>query len=937
MSAVTTSRRSYALLADGTTIEIRPVEPDDLKMVRRFNRAMSPDNLYLRFFSISRRAAEQEAQRVCRPPDPDHVALLAWLGDRVVGIASYERTATAGVAEVAFAVADDLHGHGIATLLLEHLVSIGRARHVEAFCAQTLAENSAMLRVFADAGLSVERRLEGNVVEVTMPIPKVAALTEADAYLDAVSRRESLADIESLRPLLRPVSVVVVGASRRPGTVGRSILHNIISGGYSGRVYAVNPHAKRLGAIRCLPSVADLPEPVDLAVVAVPPASVPGVAEECGRRGVRGLVVITSALDARQGEELLTACRRHSMRLVGPNCFGIAVPGISLDATFAAAHPAPGVAGLVMQSGGLGFAMLNHLSRIGIGVSSFASVGNKYDVSSNDLLTWWEQDGLTRLAVLYLESFGSPRKFARTARRVGRTMPVLTVYAARTKEAQLAAASHTAAIATPLTSREALFEQAGLIATETFGELLDAAALLATQPVPAGPRVAVVSNVGGAGVLAADACVHCGLIVHTPSDSVQRRLGKIIPPGGALTGPVDTTAAITPARFRRCLELIAADDGVDAMLALVLPTATNDLLPAVCAADIRIPLATVVLDQSEGVRLIARTTRVAARSTHRARDTRSDRPAVAPPAVASRVPAYAYPESAARALGHAVRYGAWLAQPSEDGEALPDLRQADARELVAGFLGRVPGGGWLPPRKTGELLGCYQVPLVPSPAATSEDEAVAMADKLGGHVVLKADVPGVLHKRAAGAVALDLRDSQEVRAAYRRFDDVFGGLLTGVLVQPMVTGGTEVIIGVIQDALFGPLVIFGLGGVATEALADHAARLAPLTSADANDLINSTRAGALLQGQRGTPAADVAALRETLLRISRLADDLPQVAELDLNPVIARPDGVFTVDARIRVTSRETADPFLRQLRNPSHTGPPQQNPHQIPGLKADL
>ncbi len=899
--------RSYALLLDGTTIEIRPAAEADTDAVLRFHQAMSPDNLYLRFFSMSKLAGQQEARRICRPPDSQHLALLAELEGRVIGVASYEPATAPGAAEIAFAVADDMHGRGIATLLLEHLLSLGRARGVQAFTAQTLPENTAMLRVFADAGLTVQRKVADNVIELTMPIPRAPALDEASSYLDAVAHRESLADVESLRPLLSPASVVVVGASRRPGTVGRSILENIISGGYAGRVYAVNPHAQQIGTVRCLPSVTDLPEAPDLAVIAVPPAAVPAAAAECGKRGVRGIVVITSAITPAQGSELLATCRRHSMRLVGPNCFGVAVPGIGLDATFAASHPAGGTAGLVMQSGGLGFALLNHLSRIGVGVSSFASVGNKYDVSSNDLLTWWEQDGLTRLAVLYLESFGNPRKFARTARRVGRSMPVLTVYAGRTEAGQRAAASHTAAVATPLVSREALFQQAGVIATATFGELLDVASLLASQPAPTGKGVAVVSNVGGAGVLAADACVECGLTVRAPSPAVQRKLGKIIPPGGALTGPVDTTAAIAPADFQRCLELAAGDAGVDAVLTLVLPTATNDLLPAVRAADVSVPMAVVVLDQPDGVRLISRTQDPAA--PHGGRKGPGE--AAAP----GMLPAYAYPESAARALGYAAKYGVWRDRPPGSVGDLPSLRRADARDLVTGFLDRLPGGGWLPPAEVSELLACYRIPLAATSVVTSASAAAARAAELGGPVALKADVPGLLHKSDAGAVSLGLRTAREVRAAYHRFQAAFGDRLTGAVIQPMVSEGTEVLIGVVQDPVFGPLVVFGLGGVATEVLGDHAARLAPLTSADADELIHSVRAAPLLLGHRGTPAVDIGALRDALLRVSALADDLPQIAELDLNPVIARPDGVFAVDARVRITSRESADPFLRQLR----------------------
>ena len=374
--------------------------------------------------------------------------------------------------------------------------------------------------------------------------------------------------------MLAPESVAVIGASRRRGTVGRAILDNIRAGRYAGRLYTVNPRARQIGGERCLSSALDLPEAVDLAVIAVPAGRVLDVAERCGQRGVRALVVITSGLDVAACADLLAVCRRHGMRLVGPDCFGVAVPGIGLDATFAASPAQPGVAGLVMQSGGLGLAVVDHLSRLGIGISSFASVGEKLDVSGNDMLMWWEHDGLTKLAVLYIESFGNPRKFARTARRVSATMPVLTVLADRS--VRVAA----------LAGRDALFEQAGVITTHGFGDLIEAAALLATQPVPAGRTVAIVSNVGGAGVLAADACTDLGLSVHHPAGLTRRRLRTLVP-GGTVTGPVDTTAPVSGEDFRQCLELLAADDDVHALVAIVQPTgATGDLVAAIQAADV---------------------------------------------------------------------------------------------------------------------------------------------------------------------------------------------------------------------------------------------------------------------------------------------------------------------------------------------------------------
>jgi acyl-CoA synthetase (NDP forming)/GNAT superfamily N-acetyltransferase len=813
----------YALLADGTTVEIRPATAADFDAVKAMHEAMSPDNTYLRFFNISRVAADTEARRICRDPSPGSAALLALAGGEVAGVASYARTGP-GAAEVAFAVADHMHHRGIATLLLEHLVSYGRSQQITTFTAQTLSENRAMLNVFADAGLPVTRRFVDGVYELTLPLPANDAAVALDSYLTAVAERERRAEIVSLGRVFAPDSVVVVGASRRRGTAGRAILDNIAAGGFAGRLYTVNARARQIGGDRCLASVLDLPEPADLAIIAVPAAGVLDVAEQCGRRGVRSLVVITAGLDAGGCADLLAVCRRHGMRLVGPDSFGVAVPGIGLDATFAVSRPRAGVAGLVMQSGGLGLAVMDQLSRLGVGISSFASAGDKLDVSSNDMLLWWEHDGVTRLAVLYIESFGNPRKFARTARRVGAAMPVLTVLAGR------AAAGHSVIRpAVPLASREALFEQAGVITVHGFGELIETAALLATQPVPAGRTVAVVSNVGSAGLLAADACTDRGLAVYHPHGPVRPRLLALTPEHGAVGGPVDMTATVSGEGFRRCLEVLAAADEVDAIIALVLPTgATGDLVTAVREADVGVPLAAVVLNQAESVRLLSRS-------------------------AGGQVPAYGYPEAAVAALARAASYGAWRAEPRGRVHDFPGIDTAAAHALARDFLGQAPEGGWLPLDQTADLLRCYGIPLA------------------GGE--------GDLTEVAARA------------------------------------DGIEVIVRVAADSVFGPLVEFGLGGVATDVFADHAARLTPLTDTDADKLIRSLRSAPLLAGGDGRPAADLEALRDLLLRVSRLADDLPEVTDLDLNPVIARPDGAVVADARIKLAPYEPQDPFLRRLR----------------------
>ncbi len=765
----------YALLADGTTVEIRPAVPGDFNAVKAMHEAMSPDNSYMRFFNISRLTAELEARRISRNPAPGSAALLAVANGEVVGVASYVPPRDdPGTAEVAFAVADHMHHKGIATLLLEHLVSLARSRQITTFTAETLTDNTAMLGVFADAGLPVRRRYREGLIKLTFPLPGPDG-GDRDTYLNAVAERERSADVVSLRHVFAPESVAVIGASRRPGTVGRAILDNIRAAGYGGRLYLVNPRARQVGGEPYLASALDLPEPADLAVIAVPAAQVLEVAAQCGQRGVRSLVVITSGLDATQSAELLAVCRRHGMRLVGPDCFGVAVPSLGLDATFAARPARPGMAGLVMQSGGLGFALVDHLSRLGIGISSFASVGDKLDVSGNDMLLWWERDDLTRLAVLYLESFGNPRQFARTARRVSYAMPVLTVLT------NTVLTNTVLGQATPF--QEALFEQAGVITTRGFGELIQVTALLATQPVPAGRTVAIVSNVRSAGQLAADASAGLGLSVR---------------------GPVETPAPVSAEAFRQCLEQLAADDEVNAVVAIVLPTgATGDLEGAIREANTGKPLAAVVLTQAESVRLID-----------------------------NRIPAYGSPEAAVRAVAAAAGYGAWLAAPRGHVPALPGVRTADARALI-----QDSAPGWLGPAQAAGLLRCYGIPLA---------------------------------------------------------DPASGGL--GGVVPPGTGGappGPRVVVRVAGDRVFGPLVRLEAGD------SYRTARFTPLTDVDAAYLTSR---------DKSRPDLDV--LHDLLLRVSRLAEDLPEVTELDLDL-----GGAAVISARARVEPYQPQDPYLRRLR----------------------
>ncbi|MGW4595373.1 bifunctional acetate--CoA ligase family protein/GNAT family N-acetyltransferase [Streptomyces sp. NPDC004457] len=886
----------HALLADGTTVRIRRAGPSDHDEVRQLYEEMSPENLRLRFFSVSPSSARQAAERVVRGERPGYRALAAECGGRLVGLAEYEVLPGGGTAEISVAVADGWHHRGVATLLLEHLADAARTAGITAFSADALAENHDVLKVFHDLGLRVTRHFDGPEVHCTVE------LTEDEAYLSAVEARGRVADVVSLQPLLRPRTVAVIGAGRRPGSVGRAILRNIHNGSYAGRLFAVHPEAAAIAGVHACRSVADLPQVPDLVVIAVPAAAVPDAADECGRAGVRALLVVSADLNPEESSALLEACRRHGMRLVGPNCLGLAntEDDVHLDATFAARHPGPGTAGVAVQSGGVGIALLDGLARLGIGVSTFVSLGDKYDVSGNDMLQWWESDRHTDLALLHLESFGNPRAFSRTARRVARAIPVLTVDAGRSEAGRRAAASHTAAAATPTMTRQALFTQAGITATRTIGELMDTAALLHAQPLPHGTKVAVVSNAGGAGVLTADACADAGLVIPPLAADVVDELRALLPDGATATNPVDVTAAVDEEQLRACISLLARHGTVDSVLVSLVPTAVatatgEDLVRALTSAPdpLARPVVAVLPAQAARVELL-------------------------PSAGGGTLPAYSDAEDAARALAHAATRAGWLARQPGAVPQLPDVATVRAKDLATAYLTSHPEGGWLDPPTTAVLLGCYGIRQIPWAWARDEDEAVAAAEGLAGpdgRVVMKAYWPGLVHKSEQHALHLDLQNPSQVRAAHRDLVTRFGDRMTGVVVQPLAERGTELFAGVVQDEVFGPLVVFGLGGTATELLADHAARLAPLTDLDVHDLLTSPRCSPLLFGYAGSPAVDLGALEQLLHRLSRMAADLPQLAEADLNPVLAGPHGVTALDTRVRLVPRRPHDPYLRRLR----------------------
>jgi acetate---CoA ligase (ADP-forming) len=862
---------SDVILRDGSTLRLRSPAAEDGDALVEFFTSLSDHSRYLRFHGFPA-LGPKLVEPVLEPDWKDCGALLASLDGRIVAVANWVRLRDPRLAEIAFAVGDDYQRRGIGTRLLEQLAARAAEAGIDEFVAEVLHENSAMLGVFRDAGFTVTRAGGGGELEIRFPI---AATSD---YREHVAARDHVAVRASLEPFFQPRSVAVVGASKRRGSIGGELFRNVLAGDFAGSVYPVNRKGDSVAGVHGYGAVGEIAEHVDLAVICVPGEQVLSAAEDALAAGVRALVVISAgfAETGREGaerqERLLELVRDHGARLLGPNCLGIASTSVGLNATFAPRSFPAGKIGFSSQSGALGLALLERAEATGLGVTSFVSVGNKADVSSNDLLEWWEDDDATEMVVLYLESFGNPRAFSRIARRVARRKPILALKGGSTRAGSRAAGSHTAALAGSDVAVDALFRQAGVIRARTLDELIDVATLLSAQPVPRGRRVALVTNAGGLGILAADACEAAGLELPEPSEEARAALAEVMPAEGSSANPIDLLGGATAESFAAALPPVLADPAFDAVIVLFVPTVGTDEQEVGAAISVAAAAAT-----DKPVLCTFVSAKGAPSSLRSAAD----------------VPAFAYPEAAARALGRAAERGEWLRRAAGSAPELECARntaQAVVREAVAS------GGGWLDPDAMRRLLEAYAVPLVPERVVGTKLEAVEAARELGFPVVLKTAAPGA-HKTEQGGIALDLADEAAVLEAAERIG-------APLLVQPFVRGGAELLAGVVQDPVFGPLVAFGPGGVLAELIGEAQFRLAPLTDLDAAELVRTGKAGRLVAGFRGTPAANGEALVDLLLRLSLLADDLPEVAELDLNPVLALPDRCFAVDARVRVAER---------------------------------
>jgi acetyl coenzyme A synthetase (ADP forming)-like protein len=876
------------LLRNGAMFRVRSLRPEDREGLKGLFARCSPESIRYRFLHPVKSLSDEMLDRLTAVDGSEHIALVVAQGEdsneRIVAVGRYQtQESRPEVAEVSFLVEDAMQRRGIGTQLLDTLAELARAHGITRFAADVLADNRQMLSVFRKAGYALCSTTSFGVTHIEFPIVQTEL---AQARAEA---QEAEAERSSLSYVLAPQSIAVVGASRNPKSVGGALFQNLIRWRFAGTVYPINPSAKSISGVRAYASVRDLPEVPELVFIAVPARAVLDAARQCAAMGVGALCVISAGFaetgtEGRAAQtELLNICRSSGMRLVGPNCMGMvnAASEVHMLGTFAPTDPPAGNVAISSESGALGLALLNQVGEFGLGISSFVSIGNRADVSGNDLLQYWEADDATGVILLYVESFGNPRKFARIARRVARRKPIIAVKSGRTPGGARAASSHTAALASSDSAADALFAQTGIIRVSTLAEFFAVARLLASQPIPAGKRIGILTNAGGPAILAVDAAEAAGLEVPVLSEATQVRLRASLPAAASVTNPVDIIAGAGPEQYRASLEALFDEPDLDAILVIFIPplvTPSTEVARVISEVVNHHPqqprtIAAVFLDPQTRLRAI----RAGERN----------------------VPVYNYPESAVAALSAAARYGSWRATPPGNFAQIPIDRQM-VDQVMAN------PAGWLPQPEVARLLSAAGIELMPSSVARSPEEAAAAAKSYEHPVALKIVEPAVLHKSDVGGVTLNVPVA-EAADAYRRLAtqlSAHGIELAAASVTPMAKSGIEVLAGVTNDPVFGPLVAFGSGGVLVELFEDVVFRVLPLTDRDVKEMIAQTRVSRLLRGYRGSPPADLPALERLLLALGALADAATRIAEIDLNPVIVHPDdeGLSLIDARMRLS-----------------------------------
>ncbi|GGO03625.1 GNAT family N-acetyltransferase [Microbispora rosea subsp. aerata] len=845
------------VLSDGGTAHVRPIRPDDADMLRAFYSRLSAESIYFRYFGPRPRLTDKDVVWFTNVDYDNRVALIATIGTEMVAVVRYDRMPQRDHAEVAFLVEDAHQGRGVASVLMEHLRAAARERGIKTFVADVLPGNHRMMGLFRQAGYTAQSQFEDGVVRMTLD------LSSTETALEVRLAREHRAEARSIARLLTPESVAVIGASREPGGIGQTVLRNLLAADFTGPVYPVHRHVRAVAGVRAYRSVSAIDGEVDLAVLAVPAEGVLELVEECAEKGVKGLVVVSSGFGetgpegrARQ-EELVRIARAYGMRVVGPNCLGIANtdPAVRLNATLAATLPGRGRVGFFSQSGALGTALLQRVAQRGMGISTFVSAGNRADVSGNDLLQYWEEDPATDVILLYLESIGNPRKFARLARRISRSKPIVVV-----KSRGVPGGHRAPVLALPDSALSSLFAQAGVIRVDDLVQLFDVAQLLAHQPLPAGPRVGVVGNSDALTLLAEEACAGAGL---RPSP------------------PVNLGARAGGAEFAEALRRVLPE--VDAAVAIYMPPIPGDcreVAEALVAAARESGKPVLATFQGElGMPAELRVTSPGDESPQR-----------------GSIPSYPAPEEAVRALAHVVRYAQWRGRPPGTVPVIEGIDTAAAREIVTAALAGAGPDGEEREIDATALLACYGIEVWPAHVAADAEDAVAAAERIGWPVVVKSADPE--DARRAGTVRIGLTEPAGVRQAYADLAALLGPG-TPLAVQRMAPQpSVPTVVGVIQDRYFGGVVTFGLGEVTARLLGDQAYRLAPLTAEDAAGLVRSVRAAPLLFGEYGYQPVAVEALEDLLVRVGLLADALPEVARMDLDQVLVGASGVAVLGAR---------------------------------------
>ena len=884
-------------LKDGSMLCLRAIRADDEDKLLSFFYRLSSRSIYLRFHHVLTNLSKEEAHQYTALDYDNTFAVVAVQGEgpeeKIIGVGRYWRLSSPDKAEIAFVIEDPHQRKGIGTHLLEMLAIAGKENGIDIFEAEVLPENTDMIDVLQDSGFELLSK-----IQEPQGWRGIYSITPTPLVDQKSAEREKIASIASIGRFMMPKSIAVVGASNRPG-IGSAFVKNLIESGYNGIIYPINPKLEVVSSIKTYPSVLDVPGNIDLAVIVISAEKAQPLIEECGRKGVKSLLVITAGYSEMGGEgverekQLVKTARAYGMRIIGPNCLGIlnTDPQIRMNATFAPLPVPRGKVAFGTQSGALGGAILYYCTKIGMGLSNFVSIGNRADVSGNELLQYWTQDKDTDIILLYLESFGDPRKFARIARETTLQKPVLVVKSGRSSAGARAAASHTGAMMSDDIASDALFKQTGMIRCNTLEELFDTATLLANQPLPKGNRVAILTNGGGAGIMAADALSAKGFQIPVLSEKTRAELKSFLPPKASYLNPIDTTAEVSPEQYKRALSLLL-DEGIDAVVTIYIPP----ILELMDFMSIAIQQVAPEF-RKRGIPMMV--SFLGVKQEKLTVGSKDD----------GYIPTYTFPESTAFALAKAYEYYERLKKPAGKVPKFDDIDKTAAEEIIKTAIGRTSSYPlWLDSDEIARLFSAYGIKFASSRIAVSAKDAAKVADSIGYPVAVKLFSPTITHKTDVGGVILNLKSADEVTEAYNQIGKNLDKIsrkseMKGVTVQKMLSGGVELIVGITQDKNFGPLIMFGLGGIYAELFKDVNFSIHPLTDIDAKDMISSFKSHKILDGWRGAPPSDIAAVENLLLRISAMIEDIPEIQEMDLNPIMAMEtgQGCYVADARISI------------------------------------